>query len=189
MTDVTENDLRAAVKALTDVIAPAISKSDPLALEQLRLVTESLEFIRSRLDDAYARDYFDLNHHLEMAGLLKAMALPLTESSQALLNRTVDLGDAVSHTPGAPSRDIRTATAGLAAAARLIVREASTMPADYRDKVERCVLSASRSRIEVDRAWFQPMGFDPEPGDQSPLSDVLAQHTAATVARLRHSLT
>ncbi|MES2482164.1 MAG: hypothetical protein V4609_09230 [Pseudomonadota bacterium] len=173
MTDVTENDLRAAVKALTDVIAPAISKADPLALEQLRLVTESLEFIRSRLDDFYDRDYFDLNHHLEMARLLQAMSLPLTEPTQALLGRTVGVGDEVSRTPGASSRDLKTATAGLAAAVRLIVRESTTMPADRRDKVERCVLSASRSRIAVDRAWFLPMGFDPEPDKVSPLSDVL----------------
>ena len=50
MSDVTDNGLRAAVKALTDVVAPSIDPSDPLAKEQLRLVVDYLQFVRSRLD-------------------------------------------------------------------------------------------------------------------------------------------
>ena len=40
MADVTDNGLRAAVKALTDVVAPSIDPTDPLAKEQLRLVVD-----------------------------------------------------------------------------------------------------------------------------------------------------
>ena len=44
MPDHTDNNLRAAIKSLTDVVTPAVDPGDPMAREQLALVVAFLEF-------------------------------------------------------------------------------------------------------------------------------------------------
>src|SRR3954452_4273924 len=86
-----DNALGAAIRALEEVVAPAIDPADPLAAEQLVLVIDSLRFLRERLDHLHdrARQFvlvtlarpslrerldhlhdrarFDLRHHLTLA--------------------------------------------------------------------------------------------------------------------------
>ncbi|NDK91451.1 hypothetical protein GYA93_17985 [Gordonia desulfuricans] len=50
MIDHSENALRAVIKSLRDVVAPAVDPGDPMAQEQLALSLGTLEFLHSRLD-------------------------------------------------------------------------------------------------------------------------------------------
>lgn len=174
MADVTENGLRAAVKALTDVVAPAISKSDPLAAEQLRLVVDYLEFVRSRLDVLYDRDRFELGHNLSMARGLKAFNAPASAATASLLESAIQDGAAVLEQTGASSPVLKAASATLAAAVRELVREAPSFDEDVRRKLERHVIEASDERITFERAWYLPLGFEPAPHEVPPLAAILA---------------
>jgi hypothetical protein len=175
MSDVTENGLRAAVKALVDVVAPSVATTDPLANEQLRLVIEYLQFVRVRLDHLYERDRFELGHALAMARALNALAAPLSADTSALLARTLAAGADIEARVGASPVALKAAAAGLAAAAREIVREAAGFDDGIRRKVERCVLDGSDRRIAFERAWYLPLGFDPAPGEVAPLTEELAR--------------
>lgn len=175
MSDVTENGLRAAVKALVDVVAPSVAPSDPLANEQLRLVIEYLQFVRSRLDHLYERDRFELGHHLAMAKALKALAPTLSPATATLLERALEAGSQTESRLGAPPIELKAAAADLAAAVREIVREAASFEAGIRGKVERSVLDGSERRIAFERAWYLPLGFDPAPAEVAPLAEVLAR--------------
>lgn len=175
MTDVTENGLRAAVKALRDIVAPAISHADPLAIEQLRLVVDYLEFVRQRLDFFHERDRFELDHNLTMARALDALGVPGSDGTMALLGSAIQDGANAYALAAASSPALKSAAATLAAAIRELIRESAGFDAQIRRRVERCVLDATDERITFDRAWYLPLGFDPAGGDVPALADLLAK--------------
>ena len=179
MADHTENTLRTLSKALTDVIAPAVTKADPLANEQLRLVVDYVEFVRSRLDHFYGRERFDLRHHLGLATALAQMKAPCSASTAAALNEAIAAGRAAYDTVGVPTPELRGAAARLAAAVSTLVREAGSMDKAVREKIERQVLAATDERIVFERAWYLPFGFDPAPGEVPPLASVLPKSEGA----------
>ena len=76
-----DNPLRAAVKSLTDVVAPALDPTNPLANEQLRLVCRFLEYTRLRA--AY------LPERLSAAALVNAVATCAEAKAQALWDLSV----------------------------------------------------------------------------------------------------
>ncbi|HEV3227331.1 MAG TPA: hypothetical protein VGZ52_10865, partial [Acidimicrobiales bacterium] len=69
---------------------------------------------------------------------------------------------------------LRSASAALAAAVRDFVRRAAHADAATRDRVERRVIAATREWAAVDRAWYLPLGFDPEPDAVAAVDVVLA---------------
>lgn len=180
--DVTDNGLRAAVKALTDVVAPSIDRADPLAQEQLRLVVDYLEFVRCRLDFLYDRDRFELGHDLALANALQCMSPPCSALTAQLLNAAIEAGTQADAVVGASTVALKAASAALAAATRELIREAAAFATEVRSAIERQVIEASGERIRFERAWYLPLGFDPAPGDVPPLAVLLAS-TASSATR------
>lgn len=166
-----DNDLRGVVKALSDVVQPALDPADPLAGEQLRLAISYLDFLRSRLDFTGSRRRFELRDNLELA---KALAR-LKEGLSAVLYEALELavfeGEQLLASSMEDAEEARSAAAKLAAAIRLIVRESATGPAEFRDAVEKTVLNRSEERIMFERAWFLPVGGDRQPEEVRPLPD------------------
>ncbi|MCB1475684.1 MAG: hypothetical protein H6883_07630 [Rhodobiaceae bacterium] len=175
MTDVTENDLRAALKALTDVIAPSIDPSDPLAGEQLRLVVEYLQFLSARVDFISDRNRFELGHNLQLARELAADAAAVDGALARQLTVAIDSAQALLEAVSPGTGEVRRGAAVLAALIRELVRKAQACDAALRDSVERTVLDASGSRIEFERAWFLPLGLDPAPGEVVSIEDAIAR--------------
>ena len=174
MADVTDNGLRAAVKALTDVVAPSIDPTDPLAKEQLRLVVDYLQFVRSRLDFLHDRARFEMNHHLATARALQALGAPFSAENRDLLDATVSAGLQTQASVEASTVSVKEVSASLAAIARELVREAASFAPELRGPIERCVLLAADEIIRFERSWYLPLGFDPAPGDVVPLASLLA---------------
>jgi len=172
--DTTENTLRAVLKALDDVIAPAIDPSDGVAREQLRLVTDYIRFVQLRLDHLGDRERFELRHHLGLGRQLQALAAPASESVRHALDEAIATGAGL--LAGTHSMaDLRAANAALAGAARRLVREAAGYPAGPRRAIEMTVLDASDARIDFERSWYLPLGFDPAPAEARPLADHFAE--------------
>lgn len=178
MADVTENGLRAAVKALTDVVAPALSATDPLAHEQLKLVVDYLQFVRSRLDFLYQRDRFELEHHLSMARTLRSIDAPWPASAAETFDAAIRAGTVATQATDTSATALKAAGAALAAAVREGVREAASFDADVRGRIERAVLYASDRRIAFERAWYLPLGLDPMPGEVAPVASFFAGMSA-----------
>ena len=158
--DHSDNALGAAIKALEEVVAPAVDPADPLAAEQLVLVIDSLRFLRERLDHLHDRARFDLRHHLRLAHAI---------AEDAALDE-IAAASAVLANPEARTPELREVAAALAAALRNTVRDAGE---DTRRRIERAIVAGSRERIQADRAWHLPQGFDPEPGAVPPLDAAL----------------
>src|SRR5215211_3836511 len=112
--DHSDNALRAAIKALEEVVAPAVDPADPLAAEQLTLVIDSLRFLRERLDQLHDRARFELRHHL-------ALAHAVADDATGALDEEVEAATAVYERAGARTPELRASAAGLAAALRTLV--------------------------------------------------------------------
>ncbi|WP_137919908.1 hypothetical protein [Hydrogenophaga sp. 2FB] len=154
--DHTDVGLRSAIRALNDVVAPVVGKEHAQAHDQLRLTTDYLAFVIERLPHLHQRDRFELSHYLAMARDVHA-ALPV--SSAPALAAAMDAAQQMLERAGPSTAAVRQATADLSAAVSAVQRE-----------VERAVLHASEQRIAFERAWYLPLGLDPDPHDVQPLA-------------------
>lgn len=161
--DVTENGLRAAVKSLTDVVAPAINPNDPLAAEQLKLVVDYLEFVRGRLDFLCYRETFELRDNLALARAIQNSGAIISPENKSLLESSIETGTEVLSSHELKSNVIRLAAFEIAAVVREVIRESASYEESIRRKLETLVLEMSVDRITFDRAWYLPLGFDPSP--------------------------
>ena len=170
--DRTDNALRAAIKALEEVVAPAVDPADPLARQQLKLVVDSLRFLRSRLDHLHDRDRFEVRHYLTLAASIA------DDAQDRGLNDAIEAGAAIYARADARTPDLKAAAAQLAAAVRTVVRDAAGTDAQTRRRIELAVVAGSRERIQADRAWHVPQGFDPDPGSVIALDAALGVQPA-----------
>lgn len=175
MADHIDNGLAAAIKALDDVVAKSIDPSNPLAREQLKLVARYLGFLRQRLPYRHERDRFELAHYTELAREL----LPTSEECSVLdapsLAATVQVGQSVLDDPSASAAQIKAAVDGLTTALSVLVRGAAVADEQLRRRIELKVTLASAALFDVQRAWYMPMGFEPDPGRVPALERALAK--------------
>ena len=171
--DHTNVGLRAAVRALTDVVSPAVDPNDARAKEQLRLAIDYIEFVLERLDYFHDRELFDLRHHLEMAEAVQEIVGPLALPGQAALTAAIELGVQATPERSIPVRLVKDATAALAGAIAAVVREAPGFDSAIRINIEQCILRLSKARFAFERSWYLPLGLDPDPGEVLPLPDVV----------------
>ncbi|MDO9438596.1 hypothetical protein [Hydrogenophaga sp.] len=168
--DHTDVGLKSAIRALNDVVAPVVGKEHAQARDQLRLTTDYLAFVIERLPHLHQRDRFELSHHLAMARDVHA-ALPASSAPE--LAAEMEAAQQMLERAGPSTAEVRQATADLSAAVSAVVRgSASLVAAEQRD-VERAVLHASEQRIAFERAWYLPLGLDPDPHDVQPLAAFL----------------
>jgi hypothetical protein len=167
MADLTDNALRASIKALDEVVAPAIDASNPLAVEQLRLVSRFLGFLRTRLQYQAERERFELRHYLALTNALRGDAASCAPPCAALFDEAIAAGATLVDRIDASTQDIRTAVDRLTAALSVLVRSVADADPVLRQRVERTVVAASKSLFDVQRAWYLPIGFEPDP-DQVP---------------------
>ena len=173
--DVTENGLRSAVKSLTDIVSPAVNPKDPLANEQLKLVIDYLEFVRSRIDYLCFRETFELRANLKIAEAFHHCGAPISDQNRTILEASVSNAHKVLDAHELRGDVIRTVASEVAAIIREIVRESSGFDVTFRHKVEQIVLDMSAERINFERSWYLPLGFDPSPKEVPSLNIVISK--------------
>lgn len=169
MTDHTENSLHAVISSLRTIVAPAVDTSNPLAQQQLQLALAYLDFLRSRLPNLPDRDRFELLHNVRLAeSALEALgnATPTEELAEAVAE-----GRRITETAGATRVELRRAAAVLAAGVSELIE--SDLEEEARRSLELAVVTDSAERVNFDRVWYQPMGFDPEPDSSASLDELL----------------
>lgn len=167
MTDHTENSLSAVITSLRNIVEPAVDHSDPLAQQQLQLSLSYLGFLQSRLSHLPARDRFEVLHNVRLA----ESALEAVGDGAPGLAAAVADSRRLAATAGATRADLRRAAAVLAAGVSELIE--SDLDDSVRSSLEQAVVAASTERVEFDRAWYLPMGFDAEPESVPPLEDLL----------------
>jgi hypothetical protein len=165
MADHTENALAASIKALTEVVTPALGTADPVAVEQLRLVIGFLKFLQTRWPLSHARGRFELDHSLRLAQSLIPDARSVSTEVHRRLETGVARAQALLGDAAAGSATFYETSADLSAAVSALLRAAAEGDSDVRQRVERAVLTQAKVSIDAQRAWHLPMGFELEPGE------------------------
>jgi hypothetical protein len=173
MTSHMGNGLQAAIKALDDVVAKSIDPTNPLAREQLKLVSRYLGFVQQRLPLQHERDRYELAHYLKLADELEAIGQLSERACWPLVRQARAGGAAVLTNAYARSTDIKAAIEALTAAVSMLVRDVASENTDLRRVVERQVVAASLGLFNMQRAWYLPMGFEPDPSQVPALAAVL----------------
>jgi hypothetical protein len=175
MADHTDNALRAAIKALEEVVRPAVNPDDPLATEQLRMVAELLGFLGQRLDQLYDRQRFELGHALQLAVDVAPDVAACAPSATPELRTAIDEGRTVFAAAGTGSATLKAASGRLASAVSGAVRIApiAGVDADAQRRLERKVVAAAKAFMDAQRSWFLPGGFEPDASQVPPLERAL----------------
>jgi hypothetical protein len=170
MADHTDNGIRSAIKALREVIAPAVDPADPLATEQVRLVADFLELLGERLDLLVDRQRYEIAYYAALGDALAADAERCAPAKAAELAAAVDDGRALLARPDARAPELKSAGARAATAVAEVVRAAPGGDADVARRIRRTVVERSRPWLDMQRAWFLPQGFEPDPTALPPLA-------------------
>lgn len=148
----TDERLASVVRALTDVVLPALSPEAGLAQEQVQLCVGQLQILRAQLDSILTYEAEELADAAALGDELAGLA------DHGALRAALETGRAA-QTPA----EIRTARKAIhAAIAELVAATADRPPAD-RARLHQAIMRAERHRVIKDRRWFAPFGFDIAP--------------------------
>ena len=159
--------LRVVIKALSEVVAPAIDATDRVAIEQLQLSLATLSMLHSRLPLERRRVSKELAHAINLA----------TATGQALGESPAILSAALP-TARAALQNVDCDTANLGALRRVLLSAVSAcvdeleQPA-LRRRIGRAVVVASEPAIELASAWCAQAGFEADPARLGSLDHLL----------------
>jgi hypothetical protein len=158
--------LRVVIKALRDVVAPAVDTANRPAIEQLQLSIATLGLLKARLPLLHQCARRELANAIWLAEAVGTVAVAaetvdaaLTQARAAL--KAADLG----------SVDLEACKTRLLEA---VCSEIERCRADAVDReMARAVIAASKGQFDLARAWCLPAGFELHPGEVPPLEDLL----------------
>lgn len=159
--DTTPEGLRAAVRALEGVVRPAVDSANPLAVEQLQMVSRYIALVADRLAWRHARLRLQLRHLSNSAHALAECTPALPAPVATALASALAAADAVRAEPDTPEPELERAGNALSTALSAVVRASAVLDTATRTQIERSVLRAGDEWIDPQRAWFAPLGLDP----------------------------
>lgn len=171
--DQTEVGLQSVVKSLLDTVAPAIDPADHPAKEQLRLAVSYVDFVRQRLHMIHARERYELSHAARLGRDVLALDPPAALEPVVALRAALAAGDPLLANPAALTGDLRAAAIDVACAIACLVEELHERREPQARAVDQAILAASAEKLEFERLWYQPIGFDPSPPKDRRLEDFL----------------
>lgn len=173
-----EVQIQSMIKALTDVVLPAIDPANKLAQEQSRLVIGMLGLMARQLPLQFRFDCDELARLLRFAEDLQhhAGTGAATDRSLARLAEQATAAKAVLARAQAGPDAVLLAVRSLREASGAVVTAAfqEADPAG-RARVQESVLSMSEAQLLRDRSWLLSQGWEPDPKAIPPIESLLAQ--------------
>lgn len=171
--DHSTNTLTAAIKSLTDAVAPAVDQDDPLAAQQLALVVDFLGFLRDRVPYLHGRAVIGLRRSIGLADQVRSEVEQIDGALAAELGEALQEGRRRLSEATVSDEQLEEAAAWLDAVLREALRAAPAGPPAARVTLERAVLADHAQAAAFERAWYLPLGFDPRPEDVPALEDAM----------------
>ena len=162
MPDPSENGFSAAIKALNEVVAPAVDRSNPLAVEQLRLVSMFLEFYLSQRDLSRKLDWTELNLNVELGHAVCA-CFHSTDPMIKNLNRMLLLASRDLKITGSPASKWRDHTSNILGSVSQLLRSCAYQNFELFETLSSKVLEKSGEILALKRSWFLPLGIEAKP--------------------------
>ncbi len=153
--------LQVTLRALREVVAPAVASTDKVAVEQLHLSMATLQFMQARLP--YLRRYCrgELQHHVELGGRVQSLVGGQNVTALERLANGVGLGKSELTRPEADADDYQRVTRELREAIADIVAESAGQPHEAR--LDALIIEATNETLLRERVWCLPLGFELHP--------------------------
>jgi len=164
--------LQTMVKAMADVILPAIAPENALAREQAQLMTAQLRMIAKQWPRAAEYDALELR---DIAALAERLCARVTGGAETR-GAAEALAALLRRREAEPTSAVREGRAAIANAIDALIR-ASVVDGDeaFRRMSSDAILEYSGLQAWRGRAWFAGCGMDPERALFPEIDDVLAQ--------------
>jgi hypothetical protein len=155
-----DTQLQVSMRALSEVVAPALQADDGHAIEQLHLVIATLNFTRQRLP--YARSYhrLELQYLMNLAADIRRLIGDDHPALKTLLSDTEEAGKTELARPEAEIEDYLIVGRKL----RELITEAVQSSADkpYEQKLDTLVTDQQKQFFITQRVYCAPLGLDHE---------------------------
>lgn len=165
--------IQSMIKAMIDVVLPAVDEGNKLAREQARLVIGTLQLVAKRLPIAYRYDRDELNRYVALSRELviqvgKKAGGPSISGLEALVAH----GEDVLERARAEPSELETAIFNLRASVSEVVQAVRAQgDNETQASVRKLVLAASKEELKRERALVVEMGFEADPNALPPPID------------------
>lgn len=156
-----ETQLQVSLRALGEIVAPALAGADKHVIEQLHLVMAALGFMQARLSSEVGYQRAELEAYLGLAEEVAANFKKHRGSGCATLIDAVSAGRAALAQETFESGDYQHTTRQLRELVATLVTDSSS-EAEAAD-LQAMVLARSGAMIGDARLWCLPLGFELDP--------------------------
>jgi hypothetical protein len=157
-----ELQIQTMIKAMVDVVLPAVDPNHRMAQEQARLVIATLRLVAQRLPIAYRYDRDELERYAALARdvlvqIGAAVPAPTTATLERLVARASDVLDRARAEPA----ELEAATFEMRAAVGELIQSVDVSgDAPARTRLRKLILEAARTELQRERALVVDMGFE-----------------------------
>lgn len=169
--------IQSVLKAMRDVVLPALDPTHSLAQEQARLCMGLLDLLARQLPMQFR---FDIDELGRLAGLADALvetvsaAAPGEGAVQAMQAGAQTARDVLRRAQADPA-EVVDAVRALRASTSALVQAVCATPSNVAiGAVERLVFDAGREQLLRDRSWLLAQGWEPNPDAIPPIETLLA---------------
>lgn len=168
--------IRSILKAMSDVILPAIDSQNQLAQEQARLCMGLLQLMGKQLPLQYRYDCDELTRLLGMGSKLLALVGrdAASEATASALKQGVALASEVRARARAEPQEVLDAVRQLRVLSGAFLQEAYAK-VEVPTALERIVLDTSKEQLQRERAWLVTQGWEAKPEDLPDIESLLAK--------------
>lgn len=170
--------IQSILKAMTDVVLPALDPANPLAQEQARLCMGLLGVMASRLPLQYRYDCDELARLLALARQLQHLPETgrLAPNGFGLLEQGANQADDVLARARAEPTEVLAAVRSLREVTGNLVQEAfvNDPSGDQTHDLQRAVLDATEAQLLRERSWLLGQGWEANPQDIPSIETLIA---------------
>lgn len=168
--------IKSVIKAMNDVVLPAVDPQNKLAQEQVRLCMGLLGLMARQLPLQFRFDCDELARLSAYSAELQRIASGGSQTSAALtaLKDATSSADETLERAKASPQDVEQAVRSLRQATGSLV---SSVFRDgdgaVQDRVQHATLAMSKEQLLRDRAWVISQGWEPDPKAVPPIEELL----------------
>lgn len=172
-----EIQIASMIKAMKDVVIPALANSNKLATEQASLVVGMLHLMASQMPHQFRFDRDELARLIDTANTLQDIRSGDAAATAALAALTTEraAANAVLGECQRDPADLKDAVRGLRkCVGDLVTALARTQETDNQLRAEKVVIDMSREQLLRDRSLLKLQGWEPDPAAVPDIAKLLA---------------
>ncbi|MFT4825390.1 MAG: hypothetical protein ACI9DH_000060 [Halioglobus sp.] len=167
-----DTQLEVSLRAMREVVAPALNDAESHVIEQFHLALITLEFMRERLPYARSFHRLELTHLLNFSEQVRGLVANDQPDLAAALDQTETTGHKDLARPEAEIEDYLIVGRKLREHIGEVIKLSNGKP--YENELDKLALRSQKEFLPAQRAWCEPLGLDTRPDEVLKIEEVLA---------------